>query len=85
MNKIFTALVFTLSLYLGFFIGGCESEKSAPVEELRTTPQKQTERAQAVRDYILANMPLRHEQIEANGYGPSVPIANNQTAEGRAK
>jgi outer membrane protein OmpA-like peptidoglycan-associated protein len=43
-----------------------------------------TERAEAVRDYLVANMGIPYEQIKAEGYGASLPIANNQTAEGRA-
>ncbi len=44
------------------------------------------ERAEAVRQYLLANMPnLKPEQIDAVGYGESRPIASNKTAEGRAK
>ncbi len=42
-------------------------------------------RAEAVREYLLANMNLTPEQIEAVGYGESHPIANNETREGRAK
>jgi outer membrane protein OmpA-like peptidoglycan-associated protein len=43
------------------------------------------ERADAVKAYLLANMSLDPSRIEAVGYGESNPIANNETAEGRAK
>ncbi|RMF56005.1 MAG: hypothetical protein D6748_14370, partial [Calditrichaeota bacterium] len=43
-------------------------------------------RAEAVKQYLLANMPeLDPNQVEAVGYGESRPIANNETREGRAK
>jgi OOP family OmpA-OmpF porin len=41
-------------------------------------------RANSVRDYLLANTVLGASQVEAVGYGKSRPIANNETAEGRA-
>ncbi|MFQ5638306.1 MAG: OmpA family protein [bacterium] len=43
------------------------------------------ERAEAVRQYILANMGLDETRIAAVGYGESKPIANNETAAGRTK
>ena len=43
------------------------------------------ERADAVRAYLMANMGLDPSRIEAVGYGETKPIANNETAEGRAK
>lgn len=43
------------------------------------------ERADAVRAYLMANMPLDASRIEAVGHGETKPIANNETAEGRAK
>ena len=42
-------------------------------------------RAQAVKEYMVANMNLPDSQIEATGYGESRPIANNETEEGRKK
>jgi OOP family OmpA-OmpF porin len=42
-------------------------------------------RAQAVRDYLLANMAMSADRITAKGYGESQPIASNDTDEGRAK
>jgi len=44
------------------------------------------ERAEAVREYILANMrDLSAEDVGADGFGESRPVANNETVEGRAK
>ena len=43
------------------------------------------ERADAVMAYLVANMSIDSSRIEAVGYGESNPIANNETAEGRAK
>ncbi len=43
------------------------------------------ERAEAVKQYILANMGLDASRVSAVGYGESRPIANNETAEGRTK
>lgn len=43
------------------------------------------ERAEAVRQYLMANMGLSEMKISAVGFGESKPIANNETAEGRAK
>jgi outer membrane protein OmpA-like peptidoglycan-associated protein len=43
------------------------------------------ERAQAVKQYILANTDIPSARIEAVGYGESRPIASNDTPEGRAK
>jgi len=38
-----------------------------------------------VRAYILSNMVLAADQIDALGYGESRPVANNDTEEGRAQ
>jgi OOP family OmpA-OmpF porin len=43
------------------------------------------ERADAVKAYLLANMSVDPSRMEAIGYGENQPIANNETAEGRAK
>ncbi|MGB5256213.1 MAG: OmpA family protein [Woeseiaceae bacterium] len=44
------------------------------------------DRAQAVRQYLLANMrDLSPDDIEFVGFGESRPVANNETVEGRAK
>jgi OOP family OmpA-OmpF porin len=43
------------------------------------------ERADAVMAYLLANMNLEKSKIMAEGYGETVPIATNETPEGRAK
>ena len=43
-------------------------------------------RAEAVREYLLANMrDLPASDVESVGYGESRPVANNETVEGRAK
>lgn len=42
-------------------------------------------RAIAVREYLLANMPISAERISAVGYGEDRPIATNDTEEGRTK
>jgi outer membrane protein OmpA-like peptidoglycan-associated protein len=42
-------------------------------------------RANAVREYLLANMVVAAEQITSIGSGENSPIANNETEEGRAK
>jgi outer membrane protein OmpA-like peptidoglycan-associated protein len=47
--------------------------------------QLSEKRAQAVRDYLLANMSLSADRITAKGYGESQPIATNDTEQGRAK
>jgi outer membrane protein OmpA-like peptidoglycan-associated protein len=43
------------------------------------------ERAQAVKQYLLANMGLDESRITAIGYGETRPIASNETAQGRAQ
>jgi outer membrane protein OmpA-like peptidoglycan-associated protein len=42
-------------------------------------------RAEAVRQYLLANMARGEETLTAHGYGASRPVADNNTVEGRAK
>ncbi len=42
-------------------------------------------RAQAVKEYLQANLSLDANQIQAIGMGDQKPIASNKTAEGRAK
>lgn len=42
-------------------------------------------RAQAVQQYLLANVQVRAVTIEAVGYGETVPLANNETAAGRLR
>lgn len=42
-------------------------------------------RAEAVREYLLANGVITKDKITAIGYGPSRPLAPNTTAEGRAQ
>jgi OOP family OmpA-OmpF porin len=46
--------------------------------------QLSEERAQAVVEYIIANMSLNREQISAIGWGDTKPVASNKTQEGRA-
>jgi len=43
------------------------------------------ERADAVRQYMMANMQLDPSQVEALGLGETRPIATNETKEGRAR
>ncbi|RME25146.1 MAG: OmpA family protein, partial [Deltaproteobacteria bacterium] len=42
-------------------------------------------RAQAVADYLIQQQKLDMNRIKASGYGEARPIADNSTAEGRAK
>lgn len=42
------------------------------------------ERADAVKTYLLANMDIGSHQMEAIGYGETMPLANNETAQGRS-
>ncbi|MBQ4494117.1 MAG: OmpA family protein [Elusimicrobiaceae bacterium] len=46
--------------------------------------QLSVERAKAVYDFILANG-LKTSGLSYTGYGPNMPVADNATAEGRAK
>jgi outer membrane protein OmpA-like peptidoglycan-associated protein len=41
------------------------------------------QRAQAVRQYLIANMGLSENRIQSIGFGESRPIANNESEEGR--
>ncbi len=43
------------------------------------------ERASAVQQYLLANMNLGSSTISAEGYGETMPLANNETPEGRTR
>jgi outer membrane protein OmpA-like peptidoglycan-associated protein len=43
------------------------------------------QRADAVREYLIANQGLPYAQVKAVGYGKLRPIADNETAEGRAR
>jgi outer membrane protein OmpA-like peptidoglycan-associated protein/HEPN domain-containing protein len=49
-----------------------------------TNLQLSTDRAEAVKQYLLANSKLVTSQIEVIGYGESKPIASNETTAGRA-
>jgi OOP family OmpA-OmpF porin len=42
-------------------------------------------RAEAVKDYLVANLHINAARIQAVGYGETRPVANNETEEGRAK
>lgn len=44
-----------------------------------------TERARAVQQYLIANMGLPEDRVQAVGYGEERPIANNETEEGRVQ
>jgi len=46
--------------------------------------QLSKDRAEAVKQYLLANTNLNASRIEVIGYGESKPIASNETAAGRA-
>lgn len=43
------------------------------------------QRAEAVRQYLLAQMGLPPDQVMAVGYGETRPVANNETPQGRAR
>jgi outer membrane protein OmpA-like peptidoglycan-associated protein len=43
-----------------------------------------TERAEAVKSYLEANG-VAPERLEARGFGPDKPVADNRTAAGRSK
>ena len=47
--------------------------------------QLSTDRAAAVKQYLLASVGIEPYRVEAVGYGEDRPIANNETSEGRAK
>jgi len=47
--------------------------------------QLSQERAQSVRQYLIANMGIDVSKITATGYGETKPIATNETKEGRAR
>ncbi|MGH7601355.1 MAG: OmpA family protein, partial [bacterium] len=44
-----------------------------------------TDRARAVQQYLIANMGLPEERVQAVGYGSERPVANNATEEGRSQ
>ncbi len=43
------------------------------------------DRAQAIRQYIIANSNISWDRIKATGYGETRPVASNETPEGQAK
>ncbi|MBI9072671.1 MAG: OmpA family protein [Melioribacteraceae bacterium] len=47
--------------------------------------QLSEKRANAVREYLLANTNLSGSEVTATGFGKTKPVANNETEEGRAK
>jgi OOP family OmpA-OmpF porin len=59
--------------------GHTDSTGSPEVNELLSQ-----ERAESVRQYLLANKTLSNDRIVAVGYGSSKPLASNETEEGRA-
>jgi outer membrane protein OmpA-like peptidoglycan-associated protein len=44
-----------------------------------------TDRARAVQKYLIANMGLSEDRVQAIGYGKERPIASNETEAGRAQ
>jgi outer membrane protein OmpA-like peptidoglycan-associated protein len=59
--------------------GHTDSTGSNEINELLSQ-----ERAESVRQYLLANKTLSYSRIVAVGYGSSKPLASNETEEGRA-
>jgi OOP family OmpA-OmpF porin len=59
--------------------GHTDSTGSNEINELLSQ-----QRAESVRQYLLANKTLRDDRITAVGYGSSKPLASNETKEGRA-
>jgi len=47
--------------------------------------QLSEQRARAVQQSLMANMELRSVTVDAVGYGEAVPLANNETPEGRPR
>lgn len=50
----------------------------------QTNKSLSEDRAQAVREYLIANMSKSREEITSIGYGSAKPVASNETPEGRA-
>ena len=59
---------------------GCTDSYGSDEQNLLLSNQ----RAEAVKQYLLANTKLDASRVEAIGYGESKPIASNETEEGRA-
>jgi len=59
--------------------GHTDSTGSTELNELLSQ-----QRAESVRQYLLANKTLSYDRIVAVGYGSSKPLASNETEEGRA-
>jgi len=47
--------------------------------------QLSEDRAEAIRQYIIANSNISWDRIKATGYGEARPVASNETSEGQAK
>ena len=60
-------------------IEGHTDSRGAPSVNMRLSE----ERANAVREYLLANMDIKRSQLTAVGYGDRKPITSNNTEEGR--
>jgi outer membrane protein OmpA-like peptidoglycan-associated protein len=79
LNKIEKAI----SIYPGSTIvveGHTDSQGGARMNQLLSQ-----NRADAVREYIIMNMRVAPARISATGFGPTKPIATNDTREGKAK
>ena len=50
----------------------------------QTNKRLSEDRAQAVREYLIANMGKDREEITSIGYGSAKPVASNETSDGRA-
>jgi outer membrane protein OmpA-like peptidoglycan-associated protein len=51
----------------------------------QTNLELSQKRADAVREYLLANMRLEPALVDAIGYGETQPVASNETREGRTR
>ncbi|MFL9482336.1 OmpA family protein [Chitinophagaceae bacterium LWZ2-11] len=78
LNEIFESSVVAEGLKLGIY---GHTDNSGSEEVNKPLSEK---RANAVRDYLI-NKGLTSNRIESKGYGSDKPIADNSTAEGKAK
>ncbi len=62
-------------------VGGHTDNVGTPAEKIRLSEL----RAKAVCDYLKSKHKISERNLTYKGYGPSMPIATNRTAEGRAK
>ena len=68
-----------------FIFGFLASPKQAYLSTRRLQSRAKAEqRAEAVRQYFIANGTLTYDEISAIGYGSEQPLASNKTPEGRA-